>query len=392
MPTATRFLPLAMAAVFAMLALLALAPGAARAETWVAGPDGAPMSFQQALARAGDGDVIELLPGLHRGQVGVITQRQLTIRGMGEGAVIEGNGQSAEGRALWIVRGGEVTIENVEFRGARVPDGSGAGLRFEGGRLLLRGCRFVDNEHGLTTGNDTDAELRIVASEFAGAPRIEGSLPHLLHAGRIALLEVTGSRFHQGFEGHMLKSRARVSRIAYNLIVDGQGGEASYEIDLPNGGDALVIGNIVSQSRGTQNPVVVAYGAEGRAWDVNRLLLSHNTLVSHFPLAWFLRAWPERLTPDTSIRAVNNLTVGLGVFGLGASGSFDGNRSGLMSSLEDPAALAFELRRDSRLRGRAKHPRELAGDEAVPQAEFLLPVGTRPLQEPTAWSPGALQR
>jgi hypothetical protein len=154
----------------------------------------------------------------------------------------------------------------------------------------------------------------------------------------------------------------------------------------------VLIGNIIGQSRQTQNPVLVSYGAEGRGWDRNRLLLSHNTFVSDFPLAWYLRAWLDTLGPDASVRAVNNLTVGPGFFALGASGDFDGNWPTLASSLVDPAALAFELERDSWLRGRADDPRGLAGDEAVPTAEFRLPIGTRPLTPPDRWSPGALQR
>ncbi|MBI3155031.1 MAG: hypothetical protein HYZ20_06455 [Burkholderiales bacterium] len=372
--------------------LLALAASAASAATWPAGPDGAPMSFQQALARAADGDTIELAPGTYKGQVGVVAQRRLTIRGVGERPVFDADGAHAEGKAIWVVRDGDITIENVEFRGARVPDGNGAALRFEKGRLLLRRCRLVDNQNGLLTGNDSAAELVIQDSEFARAPQVEGSLPHLLYAGRIGRLEVTGSRFHQGFEGHLIKSRARTTHLAYNLIVDGEGGGASYEIDLANGGDALIVGNIVAQSRQTQNPVVIAYGAEGRVWERNRLLLSHNTLVSDFPLAWFLRAWPDKLGAGTTIRAVNNLTVGAGLFALGASGDFDGNRWSFASALEGPGALAFELARDSRLRGSAEDPRTLAGDESLPTAEFSLPIGTRPLASPAAWSPGALQR
>ena len=364
----------------------------AGAETLLAGPQGTPMSFRQALAQARDGDVIEVLPGTYKGEVGVIGQRRLTIRGLDPRPVFEADGKNAEGKATWVVSDGDIEIDNIEFRGNRVPDGNGAGVRFEKGKLLLRRCRFIDNENGLLTANFGDAELTIEDSEFAQAPQRVGSLAHLLYAGRIGRLTVTGSRFHRGFEGHLIKSRARQTRIAYNLVYDGDGGGASYEIDLPNGGDAVIIGNIIGQSADTQNPVVVSYGSEGKVWDRNRLLLSHNTLISDFPLAWFLRAWPEKLTPDTSIRAVNNLTVGPGVFTLGASGSFDGNWPTLAWSLEAPAELAFQLKRDSWLRGRADDPRTLAGDEAVPTAEFTLPIGTRPLAPPAAWSPGALQR
>lgn len=362
------------------------------AATLTVGPDGVPLGFGDALRQARDGDVIEVLPGVYKGAIGVIGQRRLTIRGVGERPVFDADGRHAEGKAIWVVRDGDITVENIEFRGARVPDANGAGIRFEKGRLTVLRCRFVDNQNGLLTANFNDAELFIRDSEFLQAPRAVGTLPHLLYVGRIARVEVSGSRFHQGFEGHLIKSRAAVSRIAYNLLVDGPEGGASYEIDLPNGGDAVVVGNIIAQSRLTQNPVLVSFGAEGRAWPESRLLLAHNTLVSDYPLAWFMRSWPEKLGDGVQIRAVNNLSVGPGVFAWGSAGRFDGNWPTVASSLVEPMLLDFALRPDSWLRGRADDPRGLAGDEAVPSAEFTLPVGTRPLVAPAAWSPGALQR
>jgi hypothetical protein len=377
----------------ALLALtLFLAPGLAAARTWLVGPGGVPLALGQALVQAADGDTIELLPGTYRGEGGVVLQKRLTIRGLSPRPVIEGGERLTEEKAAFVIRDGQVTIENVEFRGHRAPDTNGAGVRFEKGSLTVRACRFADNEIGLLTSNFPDAELAIEDSEFVQAPRRVGGLPHLLYAGRIGSLRVTGSRFHAGFEGHLIKSRARRSFIGYNLIVDGPGGGASYEIDLPNGGDATVIGNIVGQSADTQNPVMIAYGAEGKVWDRNRLLLSHNTLVSDALLTWFLRSWPDRLTPDTEIRAVNNLTIGAGVFTLGSAGRFDGNWPTIARSLVDPASFAFELDRDAWLRGRADDPATLAGPDAVPTAEFTPPIGTRPVSPPAAWSPGALQR
>jgi hypothetical protein len=375
-----------------LLCLLLYSATAAPAATLLAGPTGVPRTFQAAIAEARDGDTVELLPGRYKGEVAVIEQRRLTIRGIGERPVFEADGRSAEGKAIWVVRDGEILIENVEFRGARVPDANGAGIRFEKGRLTLRRCRFADNENGLLTANFKDARLVIHDSEFVQAPRRVGGLAHLLYVGTIDAFEITGSRFHAGHEGHLIKSRARTSRIAYNLVYDGAGGGASYEIDLPNGGDAVVLGNIVGQAPDTQNPVVISYGAEGRVWDKNRLLLAHNTLISDHTWAWFLRAWIDKLVPGAEVRAVNNLTVGLGVFTLGSSGAYDGNWPTLVGSLEDPSMLAFELKGDSWLRGRADDPGTLAGTEAVPTAEFTLPIGTRPLKPPARWSPGALQR
>ena len=274
-----------------------------------------------------------------------------------------------------------------------MPDGNGAGIRFERGRLRIRACAFFDNQNGLLTANFEDAELSIEDSEFAQAPRVEGKLHHLLYVGRIASLKVSGSRFHQGHIGHLLKSRARRTELAYNLLVDGAGGRASYEVDLPNGGDTLLVGNVIGQSSSTENPVVVAYGAEGNAWPQSRLRMSHNTLISDgVGPAWFLRVWADRLPPGTPVQAVNNLSVGIGVFALGAQGDFAGNHPATRAMLDDPDTLAFALASGSLLRGRGVDPHNAFDVDLSPKAEFTLPIGTRPLPEPQRWSPGALQR
>ena len=371
--------------------LLLIAAGTARAETIVVGADTATLADALRLAR--DGDTVLVPGGEYRGDVATVQQKRLTIRGLDPRPVLVADGRHAEGKAILVVRDGDIEIENIEFRGARVPDGNGAGIRFEKGRLRVRGCAFVDNEIGLLTANFEDAELVVEDSEFAQAPPGPGGLHHLLYVGRIASLKVSGSRFRQGQVGHLLKSRARRTELAYNLLVDGADGRASYEVDLPNGGDALLIGNIIGQSRQSQNPVVVAYGAEGHAWPQSRLRLAHNTLLSDdFRPAWFLRVWQDRLPPDTPVQAVNNLSVGLGVFSLGANGEFKGNYPALPWMLNDVAALDFALRAGSPLRGLGVDPRHAFDDDLSPKAEFTLPVGTRPLPPPLRWTPGALQR
>lgn len=378
--------------------LLLLAAGAlagpAAAETIIVGPVGQPAAFAAALARAKDGDTIEVLPGEYRGVVAVITHKKLTIRGVGQRPVFIADGKAAEGKAILVVHNGDIVLENLEFRGARVADGNGAGIRFEKGRLLVRKCLFVDNENGLLTANFTDAELEVVDSEFSNAPRRVGALAHLLYAGRIAKLTVRGSRFHRGFEGHLIKSRARESFITYNMIRDTADGGASYELDLPSGGAATVIGNVISQSPNTQNPVLVSYGAEGSAWDRNALYVAHNTLITEgWRPGWFVRVFRER-TPDIDeVVLVNNLVVGGGLFRFGVSGLLEGNWPATLRMLRDVTTLAFELPPDSWLRGRGVDPRNIKGRNLAPRAEFEWPVGTREIApDRDRWSPGAYQR
>jgi hypothetical protein len=383
---------LACAALAGCLCVLSAAP--AGAENIVVGPDGVPSSLRDAARLAQDGDTIEVLPGDYRGQSAVLLQKRLTIRGLGKRPVFHADGKVAESKAILVVRDGEVLIENIEFRGARASGANGAGIRFEKGRLTVKGCTFADNEAGILTGNQGDAELVIQDSVFSDAPRVVGGLAHLLYVGRIARLSVTGSRFHRGFEGNLLKSRARENRIIANLLVDGAAGGASYEIDLPNAGRAWLVGNIIGQSPATQNRVVVSYGAEGRAWDDNVLFMAHNTLINDGWLpAWFLRVFRDRLPDATEVHAINNLSVGPGVFAWGASGHFAGNRHLMTASaLNDPDMLAFEPRADSGLRASGVDPRNVAGQNLAPKLEFAMPIGTRPAPALQGWTPGAFQR
>jgi len=256
----------------------------------------------------------------------------------------------------------------------------------------VRDSHFVDNQTGILTANFEDAELIIRDSLFAQAPRQTQPLPHLLYVGRIARFEISGSRLHQGYHGHLVKSRARYNDIRYNLLLDGPGGEASYEIDLPNGGLAFLIGNIIGQSAGTQNPVVIAYGAEGKAWPDSALYLSHNTLLSdRLTGTWFLRTFSDRLPGNVEVLGINNITAGVGAFTLAASGEFRGNVPLPPGSLLAPDALDFRPSGAKLLRHLITPAGSARGVSLVPEAEFALPIGTRPLTPSPDWLPGALQ-
>lgn len=369
--------------------------GHATAATFVIGPERQPATFAEALARAQDGDEIVVMSGTYKGVAAVISHKRLTIRGQGETRpVFLFDGKLAEGKAIFLVKNGQVRLENLEFRGARANDGGGAGVRFEKGRLEIVRCAFFDNEHGLVTANERDAELTILESEFAHAPRVVGGLNHLLHVGTIASFTLTGSRLYHGFEGHLVKSRARENHILYNMIRDGSDGEASYEVDLPNGGRATLIGNVISQSPRSQNPVLISYGSEGKLWDENSLVLSHNTLISEgWRPAWFLRVHRDRMPGMSEVLALNNLVVGGGIFELGASGRFSGNRPAMLGMLADVVTGAFELPPDSIWRGRVPDPRKVFGRNLAPQAEFEWPAAVRAIPNDRArWVPGAYQR
>lgn len=246
------------------------------------GPGRAVMRIADAAKLARDGDTIEIDPGNYVADVAVWDRARLTIRGMGPKVRLIAAGAIAQGKAIWVIRRGEVRIEDIEFIGAKATDRNGAGIRLEGGQLTVRRCLFYGNEAGILTGAGEQTTLVVEDSEFAYNGFGDGQSHHV-YAGGLASLTITGSYFHHGNVGHNIKSRAARNRIAYNRLTDESGGQASYELEFPNGGVADVIGNIVQQSASTRNSVMVSYGAEGLKWTHNALRLVHNTLINDHP-------------------------------------------------------------------------------------------------------------
>lgn len=355
------------------------------------GPGADVKTIAEAAKLAQDDDVVEITPGEYRGDVAIWLQKRLTIRGVGQRPVMNAAGKNAEGKATWVFRNGEFNISNIEFRGARAADGNGAGIRFEKGNLNLAHCAFFDNQNGLLTANFEDAELTIENSIFAQAPRQKKPLAHLLYVGRIKLLRVENSRFHGGYFGHLLKSRARVSDIRYNLLVDGVGGSASYEAEFPNGGDVTLVGNVIGQSSHTENPTVLAYGAEGKTWPDNRLRIVHNTFYSEgFQPAWFLRVFAEKFVTAPDILTRNNLLAGVGVFSTNVAGQHKGNFFAPSTVFGDPAVMDFTLSGSSWLRGRVDPVTTDLGS-LQPKFEQLMPGRVSTIHAPAEWAPGAIQ-
>ncbi len=356
-------------------------------------------SLADALRRAADGDEIYLLAGEHRAQAGVITQKRLTLRGIGGRPVLSADGAHAEGKATLVVREGDVLIDNIEFRGARVPDGNGAGIRFERGRLHVNRCAFFDNQMGLLTANFSGSELTVSDCEFGQAPERDatGTLPHLLYVGRIARLTLTGSAFSGGNDGHLVKSRARENHVRYNQLVDGILGRASYELEFPNGGIAYVVGNVIGQSETTRNTTLLAFGAEGDEGAAHEgrehaLHVVNNTFFSHgMRPAVFVRVHDSKLMRPVEQRLANNLFIGLGVAGGRWSDLARGNFVASPTVLRDADVGDYMLHPMSALRGRGVAPGSARRADLQPRAAFTPPVGTRRVAAPDRWSPGAYQ-
>lgn len=362
--------------------LVAAAPG----QRLQVGPSRALRSIHDACAVARDGATVEVDAGDYVGDTAVWTQNDLSLRAVGGRVRLIAAGASAEGKGIWVMRGQRVTVEGFDFSGAAVPDRNGAGIRLDSGSLLVRDCSFMHNEMGLLTNNLPNTVLEIENSEFAYNQRPDGH-DHNLYVGRIARLSVTGSYFHHGHIGHLLKSRAAMNFIAYNRITDEADGSASYELEFPNGGIAYVIGNIIQQSALTQNEQIVSFGAEGYRWSRNELYLINNTLIDDLPRGGvFVHTYPGAQV----VRIANNLLVGNAGWNLGANARLQSNSRIAHADLEDAAAGDFRLRPGSAAWGRRVPAGSANGVALDPQREYRHPRQTIELHGP-ATQPGALQ-
>ena len=372
------------------LALVALPMGArAQSQPGAVMRVGRSRSIQtlaQAARLARAGQRIEVDAGDYLADVAVWTQDDVSIRAVGGRARLLAQGASAEGKAIWVVRAKRMRVQGIDFEGCAVPGRNGAGIRFEQGALWLRDCSFTLNEMGLLTSNDENAVLDVENCEFAYNMRPDGH-NHNLYVGAIARASVTGSYFHHARTGHLLKSRAAVNRIFYNRLTDEAGGSASYELEFPNGGMALVVGNLIEQGPQTDNPYLISVGAEGYKWPRSSIQLVNNTLVNGLGQdGEFLRVMPGA----QQIRAVNNLLVGHGALENAGSGEYRNNFQAEAKDFAHLAGFDTRLKRRSLLVGRGGDAGASGGQSLNPSREYTHPRSTRAVSFSTH-NPGAMQ-
>ena len=234
-------------------------------------------TLSAAVAASRDGDVVAVQAGTYVNDFATIN-KDITIVGVGGMANFVATAAPPNGKGIFVTQG-DVTIQNLSFSGTAVADGNGAGIRYEGGNLVVIDSYFHDNQMNLLAANSVpDGTIRIVGSEF-GATRSSDSLNHNLYVGSIGSLVVDNSYFHDAVDGHQIKSRAQSTTITNSRIHDGSG-DGSYTIDLPNGGIGVIRDNVIQQGASSDNPNIIAYGEEGGVYGGSSLLVQGNTVVN----------------------------------------------------------------------------------------------------------------
>lgn len=320
-----------------------------------------------------DGDIVEIDAGVYPRDAAVWKHNNLTLRGVGGMAHLQADGASVAGKGIWLIKGNNITIENIEFSGAKVRDRNGSGVRAEGTGLTIRNCYFHDNQNGILTGSNKNSDIVVENSEFANNGAGDGKT-HNMYIGSVRSFTLKYSYSHHSRIGHTVKTRAQTNYILYNRIMDEYDGNSSYNIDISNGGIAYVIGNLVQQGQISENSGIISYGAEGLKYDANEFYLVNNTVVNERPQGGAF----VFVKPGTNpARIVNNLFVGRGMINAAGAEQSNNIRGGL-TELISPLTYDYRLRLKAEAVNAGMDPGTANDFSLRPTEQYVHKAGSEP--------------
>jgi hypothetical protein len=312
----------------------------AYAATLQVGPSRALKLPSEATRLAKDGDLVTIDAGIYPADVAVWPQHRLILRGVGQRAHLEAQGTAAEDKAVWVLKGNDILVENMEFSGAMATAHNGAGIRFEGTNLTLRNCHFHHNQMGILTGVNPLSDILIENSEFNDNTvdyRRYGKLGHNIYVGNIRRFTLRNSYIHDASTGHNVKSRAQENYLLYNRISDERNG-SSYLVDLPDGGQGYLVGNLFHQGVNAENAAMLAFAAEhNQTQPLQQLYIVNNTFVNDYPGGSFL----NNHSIATAV-LINNLLLGKATVIIGPNVQKQ-NLMNVDARLKNPAAYDYQL-------------------------------------------------
>ena len=265
-----------------------------------------------ATAAARDGDTVSVSAGTYVNDFATIRTR-ITLVSVGGPATMLATVPSPNARALLTVTT-DATIDGFVFTGARTADGTAAGLRYEGGALVVRNSLFSGNQNGLLALPDPNGTILIQASEFARNGNNDG-LSYNVNVGAVKALTIQNSYIHDAAGGSEVKSRALATSISGSRIQD-QAGASGYAIDLPNGGAATIQNNTIQKGAASTTAAAIRFGGDV-AYAASALNLTGNVIVSDRPAATLLL---NQTTKTASL--ASNQTYGFAAIATGPASTF----------------------------------------------------------------------
>lgn len=220
---------------------------------------------------------ILIAPGVYH-ECTVQAGGRITFRATQPGTAIF-EGTTCEGKAAFVLRGSGSVVDGIVFRGFRVPDGNGAGIRTEIGDLTVTNSTFLDSQEGILGGHPSGQRITIDRSTFAGLGQCDQSrdCAHSIYLANRGQVTITHCRFERGTGGHYVKLRVPRVEINANSFDDTRGRNTNYMIDLSEGGTGVIANNVFVQGRSKENwTAFITVAAEARTYPAAGLRIEGN--------------------------------------------------------------------------------------------------------------------
>ena len=290
-----------------------------KAKVWQVGPSRTYQYCSQVAALVQPSDTVQIDYTIYKNDKQVLwTVDNLYLEGVGgrprieAGAIIAND--ASNGKGIFVISGANVHVHNIEFANAVVQSNNGAGIRQEGRNLWVTQCKFDGNEMGILCGNIANCKTTVEYSEFLNGGSVANpGFQHNIYINHIDTFIFLYNYSHNALaEGHELKSRANYNFILYNRIAN-ETTIDSRNIDLPNGGTAVVMGNTIEQNQNSSNSNMLGYGLEGFTNTApHKLYCVNNTFVNKKTTGSFIN-----IANSTALLLVkNNIFAGAKTGGL----------------------------------------------------------------------------
>lgn len=230
-----------------------------------------------ALKALKNGDTMLLGAGVYKHGMS-ITKDNISLSGVGH---VVFDGVALEGKAAIVTKGDNTQISNIECRNIAVRDRNGACVRHEGYGLSLNNVYFHDSESGLLSGKKKKLDIVSINNSRLESLGNAGSAHAVyVNSGHLSInntLVLSARR-----EGHEIKSRAAKTTII-NSVIASLNGDDSRLIDVPNGGELLILNSILEQGPKSENMDAIGFGLEGVTHSINSITLEKNVLILERP-------------------------------------------------------------------------------------------------------------
>jgi hypothetical protein len=223
------------------------------------GPGQAYRTLSAALAAVRQGDVIEVVGGVYH-ETARIAHRNVTIRGINGRPHFDCKGVRIAGdKACLLLAADGITLENLEISGAEISQASGANgacIRNEpNASFTLRKVICHGSQEGILSDGGS---IVIEDSEFYDNGWTDRT-HNVYLGGNCASVTVRGSTFRDARIGHEFKARCRKTTISDSTFRSTRG---SRNIDLPDGGEAMIYRSTFTKGTGAQSQEIIGYAAE----------------------------------------------------------------------------------------------------------------------------------